>query len=125
MLSIINAHHICSFESISFLSGHGSLILLKLKLIVRRTLIVRFFLGEVLTLARILVDRALAATLFRLLGASPLPILIHTHLPRLLDRILHHLLLLETLTNVVAIEAQIALLAEAQQNLRAEAAPYH
>ena len=40
----------------------------------------------------------------------------------LLDSVGHHLLLLEPLTDIVAIQAQIALLAETEQDLRAEAA---
>lgn len=42
-----------------------------------------------------------------------------------MDGLLHHLLLLKTLANVVAIEAQVAVLAEAEQNLRQQAAHGH
>ena len=73
-------------------------------------------------MARILLKGALTAFLWL---PPTLSILIHSHLPGLLDRILHHLLLFESLSDVVAIETQIALFAETQQNLRAEAAPYH
>ena len=54
--------------------------------------------------------RALPA-LFRL---TSLPVLINAHLAGLLNRVLHHLLLFEPLANVVAIEAQVALLAKAE-----------
>ena len=63
------------------------------------------------------VHGALAA----LLRLPLLSILIYSHLASLLDCVLHHLLLLKPLADVVAIQAQIALFAETQQYLRAEA----
>jgi hypothetical protein len=57
----------------------------------------------------------LIGTLAALFGPATLPILICTHLPGLLDCIGHHLLLLEALSDVVAVQTQVALFAVSQE----------
>ena len=59
-----------------------------------------------------------------LLLKAPRSVLLLTEQPRLLNRIRHHLLLLEPLLDVVAIQLEVALLAEAEKDLRTEAAAY-
>lgn len=56
---------------------------------------------------------------------TALSVLSLSQLPGLLNSVCHHLLLFKPLANVVAIKFQIALLAETEQNLRAEAAADH
>lgn len=66
--------------------------------------------------------RTLTTSFFH--GAA-LSILSLSQLSGLLDSVSHHLLLFKPLANVVAIKFKIALLAESEQNLRAEAAADH
>lgn len=72
------------------------------------------------TCSLFLVHSALAA----LLGLSLMSVLVDSHLAGLLNGMLHHLLLFEPLSDVVSIEAEVALLAETEQDLRTKAAAY-
>jgi len=60
-----------------------------------------------------------------LLLHSTAPILLLSQHSRLLNGVRHHFLLLKSLFDVVAIELEVALLAEFEKDLRAEAAAYN
>ena len=105
-------------------SGGSLLLHVRILLVIERQLqlvfVLRLF-DNALVFALLPVTAQTAALLLQ----PSASVLVLTHLASALDGVCHHLLLLEAFADVVAVQFEVALLAEAQQDLRAEAAPYH